>query len=81
MPALQSTAIRFFRYDDRRRALHVTFRATGTYAFHEVPRRVYDAFMRAPSKGRFFNEEVRDRYGYAHSGRNWVGPPNSDKNS
>ena len=73
MPAVNSEAIRSIRYSDRRRELYVTFVGTGTYTYHEVPRPVYDDFMTAPSKGQFFNEQIRDRYRFDRSpGRDWA---------
>jgi hypothetical protein len=30
-----------------------------------VPREVYDALLKADSKGEFFNEEIRDQYSFA----------------
>lgn len=32
------------------------------YTFMGVPRKVYEEFKAAPSKGRFFNEIIRKRY-------------------
>jgi lysyl-tRNA synthetase class 2 len=76
MPKVESSAIRFIRYSDRRRELYITFTGTGTYAYREVPRQVYDDFVKAPSKGQFFNEEIRDRYGFDRvaPAREWHSP-------
>ena len=62
MPLVSSSAIAAVDYDADSRSLRVTFHGTGTYAYHGVPRSVYEAFLRAPSKGRFFIQHVRDRY-------------------
>jgi len=32
------------------------------YVFWGVPAAVHDAFLTAPSKGRFFNQRIRGRY-------------------
>jgi hypothetical protein len=45
--------------------LEEQFRSGAVYRFFEVPRTIYDAFLAAPSKGMFFNESVRGRFGYA----------------
>ena len=43
--------------------LDIQFRGSGRwYRYFEVPARVCDAFRAAPSKGRFFNARIRDRY-------------------
>ena len=35
----------------------------GPYSYYGVPEQVYQAFLVAPSKGRFFNDHIKDRYG------------------
>lgn len=63
----ESSAVSHVRYDARRRRLHVTFRDSGErYVYLEVPASVYDALMTTDSKGRFINEEIRDRYRFVH---------------
>lgn len=66
MPHVESTAILRIAYDDPARRLFVTFRESGrTYTYYGVPRRVYDSFISADSKGTFFNDCIRDRYPYS----------------
>ena len=65
MPAVKSSVIRFFRYDPRERALHITFTSGKTYIYLDVPPKVHDAFLKADSEGEFFNEEIRDQYSFA----------------
>ena len=62
MPQVASSAVRRVDYDDEARRLLVTFTTGRTYAYDAVPRRVYDMMLRAPSKGRFFNSEIKDCY-------------------
>ncbi|MBW6525987.1 KTSC domain-containing protein [Sphingomonas sp. RHCKR7] len=57
-----SSLIEHLAYDDEARTLHVTFRAGRRYRYSEVPRATYDALVAAPSAGRYFNAEVRDRF-------------------
>lgn len=61
---MPSTVIRSFRYDERTRELDVVFRTRRRYVYEGVPRRIHAAMKAAPSKGRFFNRHVRDRYGF-----------------
>jgi KTSC domain len=65
MPAVDSSMIRFVRYDPRGRALHIIFTSGKTYIYMDVPREVYDALLKADSKGEFFFEEIRDQYSFA----------------
>jgi hypothetical protein len=65
MPAVDSSVIRFLRYDARERTLQITFTSGKTYIYLDVPPKVYDAFLKADSKGEFFNEEIRDQYTFA----------------
>ncbi|RWA79788.1 KTSC domain-containing protein [Mesorhizobium sp.] len=60
---MPSTAIRNMHYDRSTRILSVWFVPSGDrYDYDEVEPETYAAFKAAPSKGRFFNEFVRDRY-------------------
>lgn len=42
--------------------LEVRFCNGGLYQYLDVPESVLAALMRAPSKGRFFNQQIRGRY-------------------
>ena len=64
MPAVESSAIRGIDYDAPSRTLLVIFIDGGGYAYGEVPPALYADFLKAESKGRFFAEHVRGRYGY-----------------
>jgi hypothetical protein len=59
-----STAIRAIRYEEGRRRLVVRFIDGDEYAYVGVPGEVSRSFAEAPSKGRFFAEEIRGRYPY-----------------
>ncbi|HEX3665133.1 MAG TPA: KTSC domain-containing protein [Rhizomicrobium sp.] len=63
MPRLDSSAIIFARYDDRRRQLTIGFRGRPrSYRYDGVPGRVYQELIAADSVGRYFNAHIRDRY-------------------
>ena len=64
MPRVESSAIARLNYDPDSRTLFVVFVDGDLYAYFDVPEAVFDAFLSAPSKGRFFAEEVRGRYGF-----------------
>ncbi|HWU78498.1 MAG TPA: KTSC domain-containing protein [Caulobacter sp.] len=61
---VESTAIREIDYSPEHGKLFVTFQDGDEYVYVGVPERVGKAFFRAPSKGRFFQRMIRDRYPY-----------------
>ncbi|TGQ63459.1 MAG: KTSC domain-containing protein [Mesorhizobium sp.] len=62
---MPSSAIRTTHYDPATRVLSVWFVPSGNrYDYEAVEPETYAAFRAAFSKGRFFNEFVRDRYRY-----------------
>jgi hypothetical protein len=66
---MPSTAIANFRYLPADRELDVTFLGTGrTYTYMDVEPETHEAFRQALSKGRFFNNRIRDRYRFRQRG-------------
>jgi lysyl-tRNA synthetase class 2 len=65
MPAVDSSAILAVEHDARAERLAIRFVSGETYVYDGVPRAVYDAFLAAPSKGTFFQAEIRDHYPFA----------------
>lgn len=64
---MPSTAISRIEYDPGTQTLDIRFRPSGElYRYYDVPVRVYEAFRKAVSKGRFFNSHIRERYDFAH---------------
>jgi hypothetical protein len=61
---MPSTAIRFISYDEESQRLSVIFVTGRLYLYERVPKEVYEEFLSAPSRGSFFNSEIRDRYEY-----------------
>lgn len=59
-----SEAIRSLSWDEATTTLFVQFVSGETYAYLDVPARIYGAFLAAESQGRFFQAEVRDRYAH-----------------
>ena len=59
---MPSTVIRDFSYNVATRQLVVTFVTGRIYAYADVPPDVHNAFRASGSKGRFFNQEIRERY-------------------
>ena len=60
---VDSVIIHLILYDAPKRQLYVQLTAAGHwrhYTYHNVPLNVADAFEKAPSKGRFFNKNIRN---------------------
>jgi hypothetical protein len=61
---MPSTVIRSHSYDPETGELKITFVTGRRYAYDDVPQDVADAFKAAFSRGTFFNQHIRDHYGY-----------------
>jgi hypothetical protein len=59
---VESTSIMSVGYTAASQVLEVVFRRGTVYRYLSVPADVFVAFVAAPSKGRYFNANVRDRY-------------------
>ena len=57
---INSSAIRAVAYDDASRILEVHFHQWGSYRYFEVPEFVLRAFLKASSKGEYFNRCITD---------------------
>lgn len=60
MPPVQSSVIHEVEWHNHE--LTVIFVTGRVYVYSAVPQFVYFQFLRAPSKGEFFNREIRDHY-------------------
>jgi hypothetical protein len=59
---VESTAISEIDYDATRTKLLVRFVSGERYVYVGVPGEVHRSFVEADSKGRFFQQQIRDRY-------------------
>ena len=64
MEAHGHTDIRGIRYDEERQRLVVRFADGEEFAFVGVPGETHRSFADAPSKERFFAEEIGGKYPY-----------------
>lgn len=62
MQRVSSSAISAVGYDARTMRMKIKFKSGGAYDFCAVPEWVYVGLMTAPSKGRYYNTYIRDRY-------------------
>jgi len=60
--SVDSTTMRSVGYDSAEQILEVEFTSGAVYHYLEVPAAVFDELMAAESKGRYFNQEIRDDY-------------------
>ena len=59
---IQSSSLRSIGYDRATATLEVEFTNGGVYRYADVPADVWSAFRQADSKGKFFQEHVRDLF-------------------
>jgi hypothetical protein len=61
---VDSTTMRSVGYEAKSRVLEIEFDSGAVYQYMGVPTRTYEQLMAAESKGRCFNDEIRDLYPY-----------------
>jgi KTSC domain-containing protein len=62
LTTVQSTTLATVIYDEVRMVLQLEFRSRAIYQYGGVPHGVHEALLRAPSKGRYFNQAIRGRF-------------------
>jgi hypothetical protein len=62
MTRVNSSAISAVGYDSSTRRMKITFVQGQAYDFCGVPQQVFDGFLRASSKGSYYNDYIKDRY-------------------
>ena len=61
MPFVNSSAIARIEWEAG--VLSIWFHGSGRYDYPGVPHGLYLAFLAAPSKGQFYNDHIRDKFG------------------
>jgi len=59
---MPSSVIRRWDYDAAEQRLDVEFVTGRLYSYHDVPARIVAEMRAAPSKGSYFNREIRDHF-------------------
>jgi hypothetical protein len=67
--SVDSTTMRSVGYEAGSRILEIEFESGAVYQYLGVPACDYEELMRAESKGRYFNREIRDSYPYTEVSR------------
>jgi KTSC domain len=62
---LKSTSLTAATYQDQTALLELEFRSGAIYRYMGVPAQTYQELLRAESKGRYFNQQIRNRFTYA----------------
>jgi len=62
---LQSTLLNAAAYQDHCAVLELEFRSGAIYRDIGVPEPVYEGLLSAESKGRYFNQHIRNRFPYS----------------
>jgi len=63
---VQSSALAAVGYSKKLRALEIEFRNGAIYRYLGVEPNVYEALLNASSKARFYDENIRHKYGSLH---------------
>ncbi|MGV3490284.1 MAG: KTSC domain-containing protein [Devosia sp.] len=63
MPVFESTAVTRAEYNATTSVLSLWFAESGgPYDYYLVPARIFEGLCDASSKGKYFNQHIRDRY-------------------
>lgn len=62
MISVRSTAISAVGYDKTTQKMCITFKQGHTYDYCRVPESIYTALMSASSKGRYYDNYIKDKY-------------------
>ena len=63
---VESTALATVGYSKKLRALEIEFRNGAIYRYLEVEPALYEALLKASSKARFYDQNIRHRYRSLH---------------
>lgn len=61
---VESTTLATVAYDEAQELLQLEFCSQAVYLYFGVPSTVHQALLAAPSKGRYFNQNIRGRFPY-----------------
>jgi hypothetical protein len=61
---VDSTTLASAGHDAAAAILELRFRSGAVYRYFDVPHAVYQSLLAAPSKGAYFNQNIRGRYRY-----------------
>ncbi len=59
---ISSSVIRWYRLDPETGALEIEFTSGSQYRYADIPKATLEGLEAAPSKGRFFDAHIRERF-------------------
>ncbi len=62
MPSVNSSVFSSIDYDQETKTLVMTFKHGKEYPIYNFPENVYKEWMAADSLGRYFNDNIKDKY-------------------
>jgi hypothetical protein len=62
--ACDSSLLKAAAYHDPAAVLELAFHSGAIYCYFAVPAQIYREFLRAESKGRYFNSHIRNRFNF-----------------
>lgn len=75
---VDSSTLATVAYDEARELLQLGFCTRAVYQYFGVPAAVHQALLDAPSKGRYFNQAIRDRFPYRLIADSVAVPPDTE---
>jgi hypothetical protein len=66
---IESTLLKFVRYDPKKRQLDVELRSGELYRYFNVPSSCYLELLEAESKGTYYNRNIRKSFPYQNLSR------------
>jgi hypothetical protein len=76
--AVESSTLATIAYDGTRELLQLEFNSCALYQYFGVPATVHEALLRAPSKGRYFNQAIRGKFPYSRISNGLAAAPERD---
>ena len=59
---VQSKAIQTIIWDNSNNQLLIKFTDSPLFAYPNAPKSLFEAFVKAPSKGKFYHEQIKNKY-------------------
>ena len=76
--AVESSTLATIAYDRTDERLLLQFDSRALYQYFGVPAAVHGALLRAPSKGRYFNQAIRGKFRYSRISHGRADAPDED---
>lgn len=61
---VESTSIKSAGYDGKEKILEIEFQTNLIYQYFGVQVEIYEALFEAPSKGKYYNSNIKNKYRY-----------------